>query len=796
VRFTLDSPIILDAVQLRGRALTISGPTSSSSSASQQLHVLSVRTKFYPEDEYHTLPGSGYDSAAGGGASSRFDSSPPAASLSSSLISGRQRYRVSGLVKYLEIVLAGDVTAKPLEREESLLKKMDFSSTTASGVPLSPDSAAGGAISLHRTTGTNGNRFMLPRLAVPKSDGGLNDTLGSDAGWSSAATVVSSLPRPFTPLRRMEQAARRDSTMPFLRIRFPGLRGGVKCERCGQAHPATMANCPDVRPLTAQPYPIWPWTCANPRCFKLNPWSYIICQSCSQVRIPPTVKAVDQLTDDLQAVKLEAAKVEPSPQIATKVEVVAPKVQSIYPPVNKVQAMDEAQPAPLYLPRGSLIIQEPMNSSGDVYHHLAYVMLCRELAKLPPGIIIHIFEDGALDRAAPPKATESTLKVAHQCFRAEFLIKKLDQGAFFKFHHIVTLASRPNVRKDAAMKFAEVDHAEWRFNFRYVTTCLARCILEHGLVKVQSILRAGFNARTPCDPCEQRIRNKIKPFIDNLKTWHATKKPADRCLVIQMREASTSNQKQNLIDIWEPLRKAIGIKWPQVTKVVCVFASGYTKTKEVNSKCKNALRLVQTDDYFLPFLPDTAAACSHQDIGKLYHISVYMELLQFYKDGSLLGVIGNTSGLLDVVGMIGHHVLNIHHVDSLAQWSHLDARMMLQTTFLTVQLITGDAAALKMELSILGQDFQSANLSTLHAWMEQRIHFPQRVCPIFPMRRDLPLLRNNSTQAVLDMFADFSRRRMDMDKVLQYVDRRTTAQQNAATRDVADPLFTEETMNP
>jgi hypothetical protein len=177
----LHSPIVIDAVQLRGRAITITGPSSSSAS---QLHLLSVPSKFHPGDEYHTLSGSGYDSAAGGGAAAKFESSPPS-SLSSSLISGRQRSRVSGLRKYLEIVLVGDVTAKPVEREESLLMKMDFSSSTTGGsssFPLSPDSTAGGAISLHRTTNTNGNRFMLPRLAVPKGEGGLSDTLGSEIG--------------------------------------------------------------------------------------------------------------------------------------------------------------------------------------------------------------------------------------------------------------------------------------------------------------------------------------------------------------------------------------------------------------------------------------------------------------------------------------------------------------------------------------------------------------------------------------------------------------------------------------
>jgi hypothetical protein len=160
IRFTLETPIILDSLQLRGRAV---------GHAAALLQIQTVRTKLNEEDEYHTLPGSGYDVSSILSSSSKFESPSSAATH---VISARQRYRVSGLVKHIELVVQGNVKQVQSKEDDSILKKMDFGFG-----PLSPALDK----TIHRTTST-GNRFTLAPLAVPKSESGLNDTGSSDQG--------------------------------------------------------------------------------------------------------------------------------------------------------------------------------------------------------------------------------------------------------------------------------------------------------------------------------------------------------------------------------------------------------------------------------------------------------------------------------------------------------------------------------------------------------------------------------------------------------------------------------------
>jgi hypothetical protein len=180
VRFTLATPCILDHVQLRGKPLM--GPAATG------IQIKKVRGKLHVADEYHLLPGAGYSEAGAGGVGSsaiRALGDSPSSTSQSCPALARQRFKVTGLVRYLEIELVGNLTqvsaahaaAAKTRDENNVLKKMDFTSA------LSPSSSLADVPILK--TSSTGNRFTLPRLNVPKAESwglGSNDNSLSATG--------------------------------------------------------------------------------------------------------------------------------------------------------------------------------------------------------------------------------------------------------------------------------------------------------------------------------------------------------------------------------------------------------------------------------------------------------------------------------------------------------------------------------------------------------------------------------------------------------------------------------------
>jgi hypothetical protein len=75
-----------------------------------------------------------------------------------------------------------------------------------------------------------------------------------------------------------------------------------------------------------------------------------------------------------------------------------------------------------------------------------------------------------------------------------------------------------------------------------------------------------------------------------------------------------------------------------------------------------------------------------RDLGKLAHLELLLRLYDLRESINLKGVIGNTSGTLDLATFIGHRVFNIHHFDNPSRGiTYQDYRLLLQMSFLTVE---------------------------------------------------------------------------------------------------------------
>jgi len=74
-----------------------------------------------------------------------------------------------------------------------------------------------------------------------------------------------------------------------------------------------------------------------------------------------------------------------------------------------------------------------------------------------------------------------------------------------------------------------------------------------------------------------------------------------------------------------------------------------------------------------------------EDMAKLVHLELFLRLYDRRNEIQLLGIIGNTSGTLDLLSLIGHNVFNIHNFKAKPIFDYQDYRMFLQTSFLAVE---------------------------------------------------------------------------------------------------------------
>ena len=106
--------------------------------------------------------------------------------------------------------------------------------------------------------------------------------------------------------------------------------------------------------------------------------------------------------------------------------------------------------------------------------------------------------------------------------------------------------------------------------------------------------------------------------------------------------------------------------------VISPFAP-LTRSNE-HYKTLNEIRILK------PF-GDTVSEFTY-DYGKLLHLQLFLTLKETEGAIQLKGIIGNTSGTLDLAALIGHRVFNIHTLGS--QHQYQDCRVIMQQEFLTL----------------------------------------------------------------------------------------------------------------
>lgn len=306
----------------------------------------------------------------------------------------------------------------------------------------------------------------------------------------------------------------------------------------------------------------------------------------------------------------------------------------------------------------------PINSSGDVYHMLTYIILSiHDHCDVPRIVLTYDIKDRSSnhDIAAATKITTGT-----QCLRMMNFASFLGYREYFVQEAIACNVGYTNVREHT-MREHLVGY-QYVIDHRMLTAAIANYFFQHQHKIASGIVRAGFNQYTENLNAEEV--GAIHQYADeSLQSLLAEAAPI---VVLHLRHSSKANDGQNTdIAFSSNIVQMLSSKG---YKVICIYTDS---------------RITQYDDvkgatlHLRPFQhKDEEAECG---FSKLYHLRLLVKLFDLNESGEIIlkCIVGNTSGTLDLAAFIGHRVLNFHHFSDV-KIDYQAVRLILQSTFMSI----------------------------------------------------------------------------------------------------------------
>lgn len=377
----------------------------------------------------------------------------------------------------------------------------------------------------------------------------------------------------------------------------------------------------------------------------------------------------------------------------------------------------------------SVVSMAPINSSGDIYHILSYIME-RKANQLPIQDIVLCYDTESKlsgSKTDTKAQVERALNFAmalnlHEYFRNPFIeriiqshlrpmaivniIKEYLGDVEARTLHLEKGdSSQPNPRQAKLEAFfaqeakhgLEIEYTDQRA----LTTKLCNAFRRDRQNTI-SILEGGYRSRNPkiISEAEQTL---LKDYAQYWKKQIIESRSENQPLIIlHLRHSSTANSDQDAADgflvrlikylktkgylIWfifadSRMNKSfVGIKNNRISpfnKPLKKYKEHYETLmlfeKKLQAQRKfQTQRTTQTQKGLQP-IPD-------YDFGKLKHLELLLALRQL---DFLKGIVGNTSGTLDVAAFMGHHVYNIHHFSE--KITYQDYRMLMGLSFLSIE---------------------------------------------------------------------------------------------------------------
>lgn len=298
----------------------------------------------------------------------------------------------------------------------------------------------------------------------------------------------------------------------------------------------------------------------------------------------------------------------------------------------------------------------PIASSGDIYHNIAAIQLALRLGnKVPINYL-----------------TEDNEEIKTQVKRAKLLTDALGFNCFTPLHvdHVKNY-NRPSAKQTQLEKKLIEKKVIWYLDSRLSTSLISSFIARNDFNQAARILRIGFKqyANNISITEKQSVDNFVNHQIENIKKSIHPQKPL---VIIHNRCSNTANKKQDLSTVMPGI---VEFLQHQQCNVIIIHAdsSRHQPFKDIVS-----------------IQPFTENNITGKDLGKICHMALLLKLYEETENFKIAGIIGNTSGTLDLAAFIGFKVLNLHSFsrkegDTVStQIKYQDWRVLLQQYFMNV----------------------------------------------------------------------------------------------------------------
>lgn len=346
-----------------------------------------------------------------------------------------------------------------------------------------------------------------------------------------------------------------------------------------------------------------------------------------------------------------------------------------------------------------LIGQEPLNTTGDFYHVLAYVALSKSLGYDIPRLVLTYEE-----------TQDQMTQLAY--LRDAAFLEMLGMNNLLMEEDVSPAIGKLNRASSNSRRLALRERiAQGKYHLldqKAVTAILASQYIVFGHQKIsehiRSVLRKALSPSIS-DNVVEHIHNFGSQELANIIIEN---KPV---IILHLRTAGKNsdgyNEQQDLTDRFAIQlasfleKKGYGILFVRSTSRD-EHAYYYNLESGNNKKSLNPFLLSNQPrrtqfGYFFPNKLSQLCAISHQgasdpyvDIGKILHLQFFLKLHTvgvFLRDLNIkIRIVGNTSGTTDSIAFLGHDVLNIHNFKEsrITSKDYQGYRILMQLTFMNV----------------------------------------------------------------------------------------------------------------
>lgn len=328
-----------------------------------------------------------------------------------------------------------------------------------------------------------------------------------------------------------------------------------------------------------------------------------------------------------------------------------------------------------------ILTHAPLNSSGDIYHILAYLILCSHFQKKIPQVML-TYDTGTTEK---------------QANRSHNFAKSLSYSSFFRTERIEhNNAYYEKVRQSQLEKHLGIHYSKATYvDQMATTTIIAKIFLQYGFSTIAKILQKGFSkydGQYFPKSAQRKVTQYVKDDLNQLNE-HENNKPI---IILHIRYATSANDHLNIPD--SLVVKLITFLNEKGYEAWCVLADDRKKNLP-----NYASRYISR-----PFSMPVIEAGT--DYSKFQHLQLMTAMA---KHDLIQGVIGNTSGTLDACAFVGNKVYNIHQFND--QISYQDLRLNMQCTFLSVEDLC--KSALNNTRKLTSEDLIKKALPNFSKWL-------------------------------------------------------------------------------